>query len=184
MPTIPPNTGGVSTDIQQVWSTPGHWTGATGQPISDPPTKITYNNGAAPTLGADHYRTNLDPNLWDHIRNWLIAYGGSSAQDGPKLAAMHKPYTVNDRGFLADLYAHTVTVQPRGSSFNPSTGGAQAGIGPINVPGITSVLDFLRKLLTPELWVRIAEGTLGLALIIVGFATIAGKEVPLLRKVA
>lgn len=187
MPTVPPNTGGVNTNLVPVWSTPGHWTGATGQPIPDPPTKVTYNANAAPTLGADHYRANLDPALWDRIRNWLIAYGGASAQDGPKLSKLKAPYSAGDRGFLADLYAHTVTVQPRGGEFNPSTGGAIAGPGPINIPGISSVLDFLRLLANPGLWVRIVEGALGLILISVGLSTIVGRQVgpaiPMLTKV-
>jgi len=180
---VSPSGTGVSPDLVPVWATPGNWTGAAGQPIPDPPTKVTYHENAAPTLGADNYRSNLDPVLWSAIRDWLLAYEGSTAQDGPKLAKFKPPYSASDRGFLADLYAHTVTVQPRGSEVNPSTAEAQGGVGPLpKIPGFnSSILDFLKAafalLTNPQLWLRIGEGALGLVLISVGLSAVTGRQI-------
>lgn len=163
----PSSAGNMSTAPQnQSWATPGHWYGANGQKIADPPTKVNYKSNDSPTLDSA-YRSSTDPATWQAIVAWLISYGGQSKQDGPNLQTLagQTSFSANDRGFIADLYAHTVTTQPRGSSFNPSTGQAQAGLGPLPNP-LSAIDKFLKLITSGGFWKRIGLGAGGVAIII------------------
>lgn len=153
------------------WATPGHWVGAAGQPIPDPPVvHINYNdprNGGGPTFDVKmaDAKANWTDEQWTALIGWLIAYGGSSEEHGPTLAKLHPPYSSNDKGFVFDLFAHTVTTQAKGKEFNPSTGEAVPGVGPIGNP-LAGLEKLLQLLASGGFWKRVGLGALGVAIIV------------------
>jgi hypothetical protein len=64
---------------------------------------------------------------------------------------------------------------------NPIGTGIKAGAGAVGIPTsnpITGIVDFLRRLSDPHLWLRVGEGILGIILIAAGLFAITKNMTP------
>lgn len=177
----------------QSWASPGHWYGANGQPIPDPPTDVKYDDPKHPTLGNGggpilgdtkaNAKKSWSDSTWTAVIQWLISYGGTSSQDGPNLSTIKPPYSDNDKGFVFDLYAHTVTSQSRGQQFNPSTGEAIPGSGPTPNP-LAALASLLSMLSNGTFWKRVGLGAIGAAILIAMVLWVERKNIGTAAKLA
>jgi hypothetical protein len=130
------------------------------------------------------------------LKKYFGATGGAWPQPG--LANYAHAYGVaNDVTLKLDVMSqieqnYTLAIGGGGTVLpHQDPGEAQPGIGP--VPGISSMLDFLKRiwsvLSSRAFWLRLLEGILGLALVTAGLAKMSGavdkavKAVPVAGKV-
>ena len=162
-------------DSAPQWATPGHWVGVNGHPINDPPTDIKYQaDNGAPVLGDTkaNAKKSWSDDTWNQVIAWLISYGGPSKQDGPSLTSLHSPLSDNDKGFVFDLYAHTVNTQPKGQDFNPSTGEVLPNGGPSNP--FSAIVKLFNLIGSGGFWKRVGLGAVG-AVLLIGLLAWSGK---------